>query len=122
MNYILILTETKFKSFNEIFVQNFEHYLELTEEFIEFFNISFLNEFYKRNFTELNKIGEVGYGTVFKAGEKLGQKDFCVIKKIFLKKEFESETLREIYRFFSLENLFLILELHFIKMHCLKIV
>jgi alpha-tubulin suppressor-like RCC1 family protein len=95
---ILIPTETKLKSFNEILVHYFGECLEMSEKFIEFNDLIFNNGYYERFFDEIEKIGEGSYGTVFKVNVK-GSTNIWAIKKLSLKKEFKTDILREMNRF-----------------------
>jgi hypothetical protein len=95
---ILIPTETKLKSFNEILVHYSGYCLEMSEKFIEFNDLFFNNGYYERVFDGIEKIGEGSYGTVFKVNFK-GYKKNWAIKKLSLKKEFKTDILREMNRF-----------------------
>jgi serine/threonine protein kinase len=95
---ILIPTETKLKSFNEILVYYSGYCLEMSEKFIEFNDLFFNNGYYERIFDEIEKIGEGSYGTVFKVNTKLYKNNWA-IKKLSLKKEFKTDILREMNRF-----------------------
>jgi tRNA A-37 threonylcarbamoyl transferase component Bud32/ATP-dependent protease HslVU (ClpYQ) peptidase subunit len=95
---ILIPTETKLKSFNEILVHYSGYCLEMIEKFIEFNDLFFNNGYYERQFDEIEKIGEGSYGTVFKVNFK-GRTNNWAIKKLSLKKEFKTDILREMNRF-----------------------
>jgi hypothetical protein len=95
---ILIPTETKLKSFNEILVHYSGYCLEMSEKFIEFNDLFFNNGYYERVFDEIEKIGEGSYGTVFKVNRKGYTKNWA-IKKSSLKKEFKTDILREMNRF-----------------------
>jgi hypothetical protein len=95
---ILIPTETKLKSFNEILLHYSGYCLEMSEKFIEFNDLFFKNGYYERVFNEIEKIGEGSYGTVFKVNFKGHTKNW-VIKKLSLKKEFKTDILREMNRF-----------------------
>ncbi len=91
---ILILTETKLKSFNEILVHYSGYCLEMSQKFIEFNDLIFENGYYERDFDEIEKIGEGSYGTVFKVNAK-GYTNNWAIKKLSLKKEFKTDILRK---------------------------
>jgi hypothetical protein len=95
---ILIPTETKLKSFNEILVHYSGYCLEMSEKFIEFNDLFFNNGHYERVFDEIEKIGEGSYGTVFKVNFKGDTKNWA-IKKLSLKKGFKADILREMNRF-----------------------
>jgi tRNA A-37 threonylcarbamoyl transferase component Bud32 len=95
---ILIPTETKLKSFNEILVHYSGCCFEISEKFIEFNDLFFNNGYYEREFDEIEKIGEGSYGTVFKVNFK-GETNKWAIKKLSLKKEFKTDILREMNRF-----------------------
>jgi alpha-tubulin suppressor-like RCC1 family protein len=97
---ILIPTETKLKSFNEILVHYSGNTLEVSEKFIEFNDLFITNGYYERVFDEIDKIGEGSYGTVFKVNFKgYTEKSMWAIKKLSLKKEFKSDILREMNNF-----------------------
>jgi hypothetical protein len=95
---ILIPTETKLKSFNEILVHNSGYCLEMSEKLIEFNDLFFENGYYERVFDEIEKIGKGSFGTVFKVNFK-GHTNNWAIKKLSLKKEFKADILREMNRF-----------------------
>jgi serine/threonine protein kinase len=95
---ILIPTETKLKSFNEILVHYCGYCLQMSEKFIEFNDLFFNNGYYGREFDEIEKIGEGSYGTVFKVNFK-GDTNNWAIKKLSLKKQFKTDILREMNRF-----------------------
>jgi hypothetical protein len=95
---ILIPTQTKLKSFNEILVHYFGYCLEMSEKLIEFNDLFFENGYYERDFDEIEKIGEGSYGTVFKVKVK-GSTNIWAIKKLSLKKEFKTDILLEMNRF-----------------------
>jgi alpha-tubulin suppressor-like RCC1 family protein/tRNA A-37 threonylcarbamoyl transferase component Bud32 len=101
---ILIPTETKLRSFNEILVHYSGYCLEMSEKFIEFNELIFENGFYEGVFDEIEKIGEGSYGTVFKVKRK-GCTDNWAIKKLSLKKEFRSDILREMNRLSVVQRL-----------------
>jgi serine/threonine protein kinase len=101
---ILIPTETKLKSFNEILVQYSGYCLEMSEKFIEFNDLFFENGYYERVFDEIEKIGEESYGTVFKVKFK-GETNNWAIKKLSLKKESKFDILREMNRFWVVYRL-----------------
>jgi tRNA A-37 threonylcarbamoyl transferase component Bud32 len=101
---ILIPTETKLKSFNEILVHYSGYCLEMSQKFIEFNDLVFNNGYYERQFDEIEKIGEGSYGTVFKVNYKGDTKNWA-IKKLSLKKEFKTDILREMNRFSVVQRL-----------------
>ncbi len=101
---ILIPTETKLKSFNEILVHYSGCCLEMSEKFIEFNDLFFNNGYYEREFDEIEKIGKGSYGTVFKVNFK-GETNKWAIKKLSLKKEFKTDILREMSRFSVVQRL-----------------
>jgi RCC1 and BTB domain-containing protein len=94
---ILIPTETKLKSFNEILVHYYGYCLEMSEKFIEFNDLLFENGYYERVYDEVEEIGKGSYGTVFKVNVK-GQTKNWAIKKLSLKKEFKTDIPRDILR------------------------
>jgi hypothetical protein len=99
--YTLVPVRTKYKSFNEIFAHNFEHNLDASEELIKFSDLYFQNGYYKKYFTEVEKLGSGSYGTVFKARVlKYKTEYFHAIKKIsFENLKFKFDILREFYNF-----------------------
>jgi tRNA A-37 threonylcarbamoyl transferase component Bud32 len=92
----LVPKETKFKSFNEIFVHYFEQNFEVSEELIEFNDFYSRNGYYNRNYDEIVKLGEGGFGEVFKVRVKNDPENFIAIKKIALKEDVKIQILREI--------------------------
>jgi serine/threonine protein kinase len=98
-------TETMFKSFNEIFAHYFEQNFEVSEEIIEFSDLYFHNGYYERHVNEIEKLGEGGYGEVFKARDKIPPEDLYAIKKIRLVPS-KKEILREIQIFHIVQSLY----------------
>ncbi len=90
--------ETMFKSFNEIFVHYFEQNFVVSEEIIEFSDFYFRNGYYERHLNEIEKLGEGGFGQVFKVSYKNNPKVLYAVKKIPLER-FNKQTLREIQIF-----------------------
>jgi alpha-tubulin suppressor-like RCC1 family protein len=88
--------ETKFKSFNEVFIK----YLRITYQPIEGIIVEFIDSFHLNNdymihFEEKEKLGEGAFGQVFKVKDR-NYKMFFAIKKIKFKKENEKEILKEL--------------------------
>jgi alpha-tubulin suppressor-like RCC1 family protein len=104
---ILIPIKTEFESFNDIFAHYFECNLEFSQQIIEFSDLSLRNGFFDKIFEEIEKFGEGGYGTVYKVIDKNDSNVFYAVKKISLKKSYESGVLRELNNFNFIRKLIL---------------
>jgi serine/threonine protein kinase len=98
--------ETIFLSLNEIFEFYFNYDFNVSRKIQEFNDIQFYDGLYVRNFEEISKLGEGSFGTVFKVGYKITGRpkistNYCTIKKIYFKKEYKHEIIRE-FKIFSI--------------------
>jgi hypothetical protein len=90
-------TETRFESFDEIFINYFGFYFKNCNEILEFSDLPFRNGFYKEIYNEIDCLGKGGYGTVFKANMKNNNKSFCAVKKINFNKDDKWKIFKEFH-------------------------
>jgi hypothetical protein len=101
------LKETNFKSFNDIFI----HYIRITYQPVEEMIVEFeynlvVNENFDNLYLDLAKLGEGGYGEVFKFDSKYKSVDkFDAVKKMEFKTQDEKEILKELEMFVTLSKL-----------------
>jgi hypothetical protein len=88
-------SETKFKSFTDIFNHYFRISLYTIESILQFEDHLIADGSYEIHFEELEKLGEGAYGVVYKVKRNFDNKCYAV-KKIKFKKIDEKEILREL--------------------------
>ncbi len=77
----------------------FDSCSEIVEDLFQPEEFFFLNEFYRRNFEELEILGIGSYGRVYKVRESRDTDCFFAIKVIEFEKLFKNEILKEFHRF-----------------------
>jgi serine/threonine protein kinase len=77
----------------------------VSEGIIKFSDFYFRNKYYERQFNEIEKLGEGGFGQVFKVSNKYHPEELLAVKKIPLEEEFKKQILREIQIFPIVQSL-----------------